>query len=388
MSPVELWVGSPAPMRGDPAAAVKSYPVSAGFTNIASWFKERRSSPVACPAVNAASVECASGGRLSRERRGHGGGARRRPAGRAGRAGTRARARQGGGRGWLRPGRRVTSLAVAALAAALAAAAPARAQEGGERATLAQLEQRSRAFYALLEHGGRERAAAAWPGLAAHLARFQGGLQARLDRMRDEVIERDGDLEELYRSPRWRDPEVMSLVAAYHLAWVRYQGAQLVGDAAKKRALLQKAVEGFSQFLLVNEVPEIYADSLYGRGLAFLDLGDTAKAIEDLSAAAETPQVGVKARAALEEARRRASGRKTPAEEDPEALLARLGELLPRAAAGDAAAEKGATTLARGLAARAGPWPARVARLVAEKLGGGTPAGVHPTCGLVLLAPA
>src|SRR5439155_1614051 len=104
---------------------------------------------------------------------------------------------------------------------------------------------------------------------------------------------------------------------------------------------------------LVNEVPEIYADSLYGRGLAFLELGDTAKAIEDLSAAAETPQVGAKARAALEEARRRASGRKAPAEEDPEALLAHLGELVPRAAGGDAAAEKQATALARGLVARA-----------------------------------
>src|SRR5439155_119037 len=139
-------------------------------------------------------------------------------------------------------------------------------------------------------------------------------------------------------------------------------------------------------FLLVNEVPEIYADSLYGRGLAFLELGDTAKAIGDLSAAAETPQVGAKARAALEEARRRASGRKAPAEEDPEALLAHLGELVPRAAGGDAAAEKQATALARGLAARAGPWPARVSSLVAEKLGGGTPAGVHSTYGLFLLA--
>ena len=280
----------------------------------------------------------------------------------------------------------MTARALVALAAALAAAAPARAEEGGERATLAQLEQRSRAFYALLEHGERERAAATWPGLEADLARFQAGLQGRLDRMRDEVIERDGDLEELFRSPRFREPEVMSLVAAYHLAWVRYHGAQLTGDPAKKRALLQKAVEGFSQFLLVNEVPEIYADSLYGRGLAFLELGDTAKAIEDLSAAAETPQVGAKARAALEEARRRASGRKGSAEEDPEALLARLGELVPRAAGGDAAAEKQATALARGLAARAGPWPARVAGLVAEKLGGGTPAGVHSTYGLFLLA--
>ena len=280
----------------------------------------------------------------------------------------------------------MTARALVALAAALAAAAPARAQEGSERATLAQLEQRSRAFYALLEPGERERAAATWPGLEADLAHFQAGLQGRLDRMRDEVIERDGDLEELFRSPRFREPEVMSLVAAYHLAWVRYHGALLTGDAAKKKALLQKAVEGFSQFLLVNEVPEIYADSLYGRGLAFLDLGDTAKAIEDLSAAAETPQVGAKARAALEEARRRASGRKAPAEEDPEALLAHLGELVPRAAGGDAAAEKQATALARGLAARAGPWPARVSSLVAEKLGGGTPAGVHSTYGLFLLA--
>src|SRR5439155_795613 len=104
------------------------------------------------------------------------------------------------------------------------------------------------------------------------------------------------------------------------------------------------------------------------RGLAFLDLGDTAKAIEDLSAAAETPQVGVKARAALEEARRRASGRKTPAEEDPEALLARLGELLPRAAAGDAAAEKEATTLARGSGALRGA-PRGVPRLRAGARG-------------------
>src|SRR2546430_177596 len=203
--------------------------------------------------------------------------------------------------------------------------------------------------------------------------------------MRDEVIERDGDLEELFRSPRFRDPEVMALVTAYHLAWVRYQGAQLVGDAAKKRALLQKAVEGFSQFLLVNEVPEIYADSLYGRGLAFLDLGETGKAIEDLSAAAGTPQVGAKARAALEEAQRRAS-RKAPSEDGPQVLLARLGELLPRVATGDAAAEKDATALARGLAARGGPWPARVSSLPAERLGGGPPARVHPTHRPYLLA--
>ncbi len=277
-------------------------------------------------------------------------------------------------------------LGVAALALVAAPGAAAAHAEDGDRATLAQLEQRSRAFYELLDRGEREPAGSLWPALEADLARFRGGLEDRLGRMRDEVIERDGDLEELYRSPRWRDPEIMSLVAAYHLAWVRYQGAQLIGDTAKKKALLQKSIEGFSQFLLVNEVPEIYADSLLGRGLAFLDLGETAKAIEDLTAAADEPRVAGKARPALEEARRRAGGKQAPAENEPESQLARLGELLPRAAGGEAGAEKEATSLARGLAARGGVWPARVASLVAEKLGGGAPGAVHSSYGLFLLA--
>jgi len=70
-------------------------------------------------------------------------------------------------------------------------------------------------------------------------------LKDRLDKMREEIIDQDGDLEELYRTARWREPEVASLVVTYHLAWVRYQGAQLTGDAAKKKALLQKAIDGF-----------------------------------------------------------------------------------------------------------------------------------------------
>src|SRR5207249_2965075 len=142
------------------------------------------------------------------------------------------------------------------------------------------------------------------------------------------------------------------------------------------------------QFLLVNEVPEIYAESLYGRGLAFLDLGETAKAIEDLEAATQAgaPAVAAKARGALEEARRRTAGRAAPAENEPEQLLARLGELVPRAAAGETSVEKDATALARGLAARGGPWPARVESLVLEKLGVDAPAHIRSSWGLLLVA--
>jgi len=265
------------------------------------------------------------------------------------------------------------------LVAALAGAAPARAE------SLAQLEQRSKAFYALLERGDRTRAAAEFPDLERALSGTLADLKDQLDRMREEVADRDGDLEALYRSPRWREPEVASLVVTYHLAWVRYQGAQLVADKARREQLLRQAAEGFTQFLLVNEVPEIYAESLYGRGLAFLDLGETKNAIEDLEAAADDPHTAAKARAALAEARRRASGRKEPSAEDPDALLARLGDLLPGATAGDAAAEKDATALARGLAARGGDWPARVERAVAAKLGDGKPPSVRSSYGLWLL---
>ena len=195
----------------------------------------------------------------------------------------------------------------------LAAEAPgARAWSAAEyQARLDRLQQRTKAFYELLERGERERAAPLWPEIERELASLGDELQERLDQMRQDVMDRDGDLEELYRSSRWREPEIMSLVVTYHLAWVRYQGAQLAGDAARRKDLLQKAVRGFSQFLLVNEVPEIYAESLYGRGLAFLDLGETAKAIEDLEAATQAgaPAVVAKARGALEEARRRTSAR-------------------------------------------------------------------------------
>ena len=271
----------------------------------------------------------------------------------------------------------VRFLIAAALAAALLQ--PAGAAELGD------LERRAKAFYDLLERGQKEQAAAVFPELERSLQAALDELQDRLDRLRDEVMEHDGDIEALYREGRWRGPEVESLVITYHLAWVRYQGAQLTSDAKRKSALLDKAVEGFSQFLVVNEVPEVYAESQYGRGLAFLDLGNYAQAREDLQAAAKDSHTQTKARAALAELERRQTGKKTPVAEDPDALLSRLVDALPKAAT-DPGLEKETTELARGLAARGGDWPKRVDGAIATKLGNGTPAGVTSSYGLLLLA--
>ena len=249
--------------------------------------------------------------------------------------------------------------------------------------SLPQLEQRAKAFYDLLERGEKERAMALFPDLEKALASTVADLQNRLDKLRDDVTDRDGDLEELYRSPAWREPEIASLVATYHLAWVRYQAARITTDPARKKTLLKQATEGFSQFTIVNEVPEIYSESLLGRGLAFMELGEWAKAREDLEAAAGESRTSAKAKAALDELARRQGGKKAAPEDDPEALVARLADVLPRAAE-EAAVEKDATALARGLAARGGAWPDRVRSIVADKLG----AAAHPrtSYGLFLLA--
>jgi TolA-binding protein len=252
-------------------------------------------------------------------------------------------------------------------------------------ADVPSLEQRSRSFYDLLERGDRERASSVWPDLERDLAAASQELQARLEHLRDEVITTDGDLQDLYRSPRWREPEVQSFVVAYHLAWVRYQAAQLVNDAAQKKGLLSKAVDGFSQFAEMEEVPDVYAESLYGRGLAYMDLGNWAKARDDLKSAASKSRTAAKAKVALAELERRETGKPEPPPQDTDAvLLGKLSDGLPNAAE-KPGADKEITELARGLAARGGDWPARVQGVIAQKLGDGTPAGVRSSYGLFLL---
>jgi len=261
------------------------------------------------------------------------------------------------------------------------------AAPGIGRAVDAQgLERRAQAFYRMLETGKRSEAGRVWQPLERDIASDLATLQADLDRMREDVIDRDGDLEALYESPRYREPEVASLVLAYHLSWVRYQGAQLTTDKKKRSALLRQAVEGFSQFTIVDDVPEIYAESLYGRGLSFMDLGDYGKAIADLQAAAGLSRTGRKAKTALDEARRLAAGgKRATAPPTPDELLAKMTVLLPKAARGDAAAEKEATELARGLAASGGAWPTKVVAAVTKTLGDGAPTTVRSSYGLALL---
>jgi tetratricopeptide (TPR) repeat protein len=253
---------------------------------------------------------------------------------------------------------------------------------------VAALEQRSRAFYGLLEKGQREQAAAQWPQLERDLATAVE--QARTDRDRLQADLEGGDDEEprgAARDPRLRQLEVERLILEYHLAWVRYQAADLVDDAGRKGALLDNAIDGFSRFAEMKGVPEVYAESLYGRGLAYMELRDFKNAREDLNKAAKLPKTAQRAAAALAEVERRESGKPPPPVEpaDPDKpLLDKLTAGLPKAGA-DPAVEKDVASLARGLAARGGEWPAKVQALVTKTLGDGTVAGMRSSYGLYLL---
>lgn len=277
--------------------------------------------------------------------------------------------------------RRVAGALAAFVLTGLAYAAPARA------ADVAALEQRSRGFYGLLEKGQRDQAAAQWPQLERDLVAAGEQIRAERDRLQADL---EGDDEEgpgAGRDPRLRQYDVNLLILDYHLAWVRYQAADLVEEAGKKGALLDNAVEGFSKFVEMKGVPEVYAESLYGRGLAYMELRNWKNAREDFRAAAKLPKTKQRAEAALAEVDRRETGKPlAPVEPvDPDkALLDKLTSGLPKAGA-DPATEKDITALARGLAARGGEWPGKVQGLVTKTLGDGTVAGTRSSYGLYLL---
>ena len=97
-------------------------------------------------------------------------------------------------------------------------------------------------------------------------------------------------------------------------------------------------------------------------------------------------RTAAKAKAALAELERSESGKPEPPPQDTDADAARQARR--RAAEGRGGIRRPrrtSPTLARGLAARGGDWPAKVQGVVTQKLGDGTPAGVRSSYGLFLL---
>ena len=158
---------------------------------------------------------------------------------------------------------------------------------------------------------GRDRDAlvGAYQAIAAPLDDIYDRNSSNLERMAKQVMDQDGDLEALYETPVFKEAQVVASQALYFLNWLHYYGARLY-DGAQRKELLEKAQRGFSEFAVGDRRSELLVESLLGRGLTHVELGNTEYALHDLQAVANDPQASPerksKARLALLDAQVRA----------------------------------------------------------------------------------
>jgi len=117
-----------------------------------------------------------------------------------------------------------------------------------------------------------------------------------LERMAKQVMDADGDLEALYDTPAFKDAQVVATHSLYYLNWLHFYGARLY-DGAARRELLEKAQRGFSEFAVGDRRTELLIESLLGRGLCHLELGNVEFAVHDLQAVINDPQTSAERKA-------------------------------------------------------------------------------------------
>jgi len=125
---------------------------------------------------------------------------------------------------------------------------------------------------------------------------------ATIERLTKQVMDDDGDLEAVYETQPFKEAQVVASQSLYFLNWLHYYGARLY-DGAQRKELLEKAQRGFSEFAVGDRHTDLLVESLLGRGLCHLELGNTEFGVHDLQAVMNDPQASperkAKARLAL-----------------------------------------------------------------------------------------
>lgn len=133
---------------------------------------------------------------------------------------------------------------------------------------------------------------------------------ADINRMSKDVMDRDGDLEALYETRPWKDAQLIGSQSLYFLNWLHYI-CSFVADGGKRKEMLQKAADGFSEFAVGKQGSQLKRESLFGRALAEKELRQFDWAIRDLELILQEPNVPGdmerKVRASLADAKARKS---------------------------------------------------------------------------------
>ncbi len=184
------------------------------------------------------------------------------------------------------------------IAAAARAIGGATGDAASEQARIARLGELVLAFIARSDEAARsgsepaQRAAlrGAFEAIEAPLESIYGARSRRLEALARAVMEQDGDLEALYETAEFTEAQAVAAAALYYRNWLAYYGARLY-DGERRATLLSTAEQGFSQLAVGEQQPELISESLLGRGLCHLELGDTAATLRDFALVLETPGV-------------------------------------------------------------------------------------------------
>lgn len=239
------------------------------------------------------------------------------------------------------------------------------------------------------EAGARRRLAPVFEPLHRTVAAIYRHWSGESERMAQKVMEADGDLEALYESRPFQEAQLTAARALYYLNWLAYYGARL-HEGKRRRELLEAAARGFSEFAVGDNPPELVSESLLGRALCHIELGNHDWAIRDLQLVLKqenlSPERRNKARLALLDAYTRAG--KTaevlrlseellapgavPRADRPIVQLYRLTALLDaadaaRGAAGDRYRDQ-ATRLGEQLRRAGKGWARRVESILASRI--------------------
>lgn len=145
------------------------------------------------------------------------------------------------------------------------------------------------------------------------------GAFSHINAMQQSVMDQDGDLEALYETREWKDAQTVASQSLYFLNWLRFIGS-FVADGQRRKELLQKASDGFSEFTVGKEWTPLKRESLFGRALCEKELRQFDWAIRDLELLLEDTNLPSdmdrKVRSTLADARARRSSKGSATAED------------------------------------------------------------------------
>lgn len=173
---------------------------------------------------------------------------------------------------------------------ALDAAAEKRLIEELGRLTLAFLEQSDEVTQSGSERKARETLLPAFEAIHEPLDTIYRGRADWMEGEAKAIMDADGDLEALYETAKFQESQAIAAQALYYLNWLDLYGGRLA-EGSRRKELLENAERGFSEFAVGDQKSELVTESLLGRGLCHMELGNFEWAVRDFRLVLDQPNV-------------------------------------------------------------------------------------------------